>query len=53
MREGASESEAYLDGWNGDPERERPGGPEPVAEAVAAELEALFGEYVDRYLGSR
>jgi len=53
MREGASESEAYLDGWGGDPERERPGGAEPVAEAVAAELEALFGEYVDRYLGSR
>jgi len=35
------------------PERERPGGAEPVAEAVAVELEALFGEYVDRYLGSR
>ncbi len=53
MREGASESEAYLEGWGGDPERERPGGAEPVAEAVAVELEALFGEYVDRYLGSR
>ena len=53
MREGASESEAYLEGWGSDPERERPGGAEPVAEAVAAELEALFGEWVDRYLGSR
>ncbi len=53
MREGASESEAYLEGWGRDPERERPGGAQSVADAVAAELEAAFGEYVGRYLGNR
>ena len=53
MRQGASESEAYLEGWVPDPETERPGDAEPVAEAVAAELESAFGDFVDRYLGSR
>jgi Virulence factor len=53
MREGASESEAYLEGWSRDPERERPGGAGSVADAVAAELEAAFGEYVGRALGNR
>lgn len=53
MREGASETEAYLAGWGHDPEAERPGAPEPVADAVAAELEAAFGQYVDRYLPNR
>lgn len=53
MREGASESEAYLEAWGGDPEAERAGPAQPVAEAVAAELEATFGQLVDRYLGNR
>jgi len=53
MREGASESGAYLEAWGGDPETERAGPAQPVAEAVAAELEATFAEYVDRYLENR
>jgi hypothetical protein len=53
MREGASDTEAYLAGWGRDPEVERPGEARSVAEAVAAELEASFAEYVERCLGSR
>ena len=53
MREGASESEAYLEAWGEDPEAERAGPARPVAEAVAAELEATFGQLVDRYPGNR
>lgn len=48
MREGVSESEAYLDGWGQGPEQERPGAPEAVAEEVAAELEAGFQELLMR-----
>src|SRR5262245_54197638 len=43
MREGAAESDAYLDGWEQGPEVDRPGAPETVAESVVAELEAVFG----------
>lgn len=50
MREGGSESDAYLDGWASGPESERPGAARPVAEAVAAELEAGFQELVARRL---
>ena len=39
MREGATESEAYLEGWAPGPETERPGDAETVARDVAAELE--------------
>ena len=53
MRDGATESDAYLEGWGGDAEAERTGPAQPVAEAVAAELEATFGQCVDRYLGNR
>ncbi len=53
MRQGASEAEAYLEAWGGDPEAERAGAAQPVAEAIAAELEASFAELVDRYLGGR
>lgn len=42
MRQGATESEAYLEGWRQGPVLERPGAPQSVAEAVAAELEASF-----------
>jgi hypothetical protein len=48
MREGASESEAYLEGWAPGPETERPGGAEAVAQAVAAELEDGFQDLVTR-----
>jgi hypothetical protein len=51
MREGASDSDAYLDGWASGPEAERPGASRLVAEAVAAELEAGFQDLVTRRLG--
>ena len=44
MRQGATESEAYLEGWCHGPVGNRPGPPETVAGAVAAELEASFEE---------
>jgi hypothetical protein len=48
MREGATETEAYLEGWIPGPEAERPGSPEVVAAQVAAELEAGFQELAQR-----
>ncbi len=52
MREGATESETYLDGWAPGPETERPGAPEAVAREVAAELEEGFQDLVlRRFLG--
>ena len=42
MREGASEGEAYLEGWEQGPELDRAGGATAVADAVAAELESGF-----------
>ena len=50
MREGASESESYLDGWAPGPETERPGRADAVAQAVAAELEDGFQDLVTRRL---
>jgi len=44
MRQGVTEAEAYLQGWQQGPVSDRPGPPESVAEAVAAELEASFEE---------
>ena len=52
MREGASESDAYLDGWAPGPETERPGDAEAVAQQVATELEEGFQDLVvRRFLG--
>jgi len=52
VREGATESEAYLEGWAPGPEMERPGDAETVAREVAAELEADFQDLVmRRFLG--
>ena len=48
MREGATESETYLEGWGPGPETERPGDAETVARGVAAELEADFQDLVTR-----
>ena len=48
MREGAIDSDAYLEGWGRDADIERAGNPEEVAAAVAAELEAGFGDLVLR-----
>lgn len=50
MRQGGSDSEAYLEGWHEGPPADRAGSPESVAEAVAAELEASFEELLRRHL---
>ncbi len=50
MRQGATESQAYLEGWEPGSVNERPGGPEPVAEAVVAELEGSFEEFLRKSL---
>ena len=42
MREGATEGDAYLDGWGQGDWFEREGSPDEVAGAVAAELEDGF-----------
>ncbi|HET7875857.1 MAG TPA: virulence factor [Methylomirabilota bacterium] len=46
MREGASESQAYLDGWHHGPEEERSGDPAAVAAQVAEELEEGFEDFL-------
>ena len=48
MREGATGSEAYLEGWAPGPDIERPGDAETVAREVAAELEDGFQDLVTR-----
>jgi hypothetical protein len=53
MREGASESDDYLDGWAQGPEFERAGSAGAVAAEVAAECEARFTDLVAARLGSR
>jgi hypothetical protein len=42
MREGATEGDAYLEGWGQGAWLERDGSPDEVADAVAAELEDGF-----------
>jgi hypothetical protein len=44
MRLGATDSDAYLEGWRQGDWEERGGSPEEVAQAVADELESKFGE---------
>jgi len=51
MREGASDSEAYLDGWGQGPDADRPGTADEVAREVAAELEVAFPALAARRLG--
>jgi hypothetical protein len=46
MREGASETEAYLEGWTAGEPAERPGSAAAVAESVARELETGFDALV-------
>ena len=46
LREGASEADAYLEGWGQGPDLDRPGPPAAVAEQVAAEIEAGFQDLV-------
>jgi hypothetical protein len=42
MREGASEADAYLEGWGQSEDAERPGGAKEVAEQVVLLLEGEF-----------
>ena len=44
MRLGATDSEAYLEGWRQSEWEKRDGSPEEVAQAVADELESEFAE---------
>jgi hypothetical protein len=44
MRLGATDSDAYLEGWRQSDWEERDGTAEAVAQAVAKELEGDFGE---------
>lgn len=44
MREGSSESEAYLEGWHRSEWQAREGSAEEVARTVAAELESSFSQ---------
>lgn len=53
MREGASDSDAYLEGWAQGPELERAGSAGAVAAAVAEECEARFADLVATRLLSR
>ncbi len=50
MRDGASEADAYLEGWGQGPDLERPGGAKEVALRVAAALEAEFQDLVTKRL---
>ena len=53
IREGATESDAYLEGWEQGPELVRSGDPSTVAQAVAAEIEERFAELAAGRLGPR
>ena len=44
MRLGATDSDAYLEGWRQSDWEERSGTPDEVVEAVAAELDAEYDE---------
>jgi len=46
MRLGLQDQDAYLDLWSRGDAQERAGGAAEVADAVAAELEARFSEFI-------
>ncbi|HEY7649462.1 MAG TPA: virulence factor [Methylomirabilota bacterium] len=46
MQLGLHESEAYIDQWSQSESAERPGAAADVADAVIAELEARFPEFI-------
>jgi len=50
MRQEASDTDAYLDGWGQSADLEHPGSAEEVAGEVAARLEAEFQDIVARRL---
>ena len=51
MKLGLDGTDAYLEQWDHGDEEERAGSAREVADAVARELEAKFGEFRDRGLG--
>ncbi len=51
MQLGLEGSDAYLAEWTRSAAAERPGTPQEVAEAVAAELEGRFPEFIGRAFG--
>lgn len=51
MRDGVIGTDAYLEAWRQGPVSTRPGTPEDVAAAVAADLEARFEEIRAAALG--
>lgn len=53
MQLGLHEAEAYMEQWDRTPAAERPGTARQVAEAVAAELEERFPEFIQRAYGMR
>lgn len=53
MQLGLDEADAYMAEWDRTPPAERPGRAREVAEAVAAELEARFPEFIQRAHGMR
>ncbi len=46
MQLGLHDSEAYIEQWDRSEAQERPGSAEEVADAVAADLEARFPEFI-------
>ena len=53
MKLGLDGTDEYLEQWDHGDEQERAGSAREVADAVARELEAKFGEFRDRGLGGR
>ena len=54
MRDGSTGEDAYLEGWGHGEWMERAGGPDEVADAVAAELEQTFQTLLaERFLPRR
>jgi hypothetical protein len=48
MQQGLEASDAYLEQWRKLPGGERPGSAQDVGEAVVAEIEARFMDYIGR-----
>lgn len=46
MQLGLQDSDAYLELWSGSPPQNRPGTAAEVADAVAADLESRFTEFI-------
>ena len=46
MKDGSTDMDGYLDGWDWGPVQERSGAAGEVADAVVAELEARFSEFI-------